>query len=254
MIQKIHASANILYKRLLAYNSPYFKKYNVSNKADRLRLLSRVYIDQELELTFFRVPKAANSSLIASIYKHKFGAAADGKALKLFKESDGMASNIHPKTMQHALDNYRKVAIVRNPYTRFLSCYYEKMQKAKYIRQVNLFLGKDINNPVSIDTFLDYLEAGEEKIFENVHWTPQSVLVPAPTNEIDYLIKFERLSKDLPKALQSLGLGEDSLQTFTSHRTNSDKRFGELYSSQVNRIRKLYEPDFDKFRYKSHNY
>jgi hypothetical protein len=146
-----------------------------------------------------------------------------------------------------------KFAFVRNPYTRVLSAYLDKMVVNAY--EKNRLAPKLGLDPTQEITLLDYLGALAvgDRLYGDIHWMPQVYLISPAHIPYDLIGRFEhfregleavarRVAPELEHSLDRLR-GED-------HRTGAAAHVRELVNDREARlIRTLYAADFDAFAY-----
>lgn len=168
------------------------------------------------------------------------------KALSSFSLED--AENI-------LFGNYYRFCFVRNPFTRSLSAYLDKLVNNAYERRRHLpLLGFEKNDQPS---FLDYLLALEhiEDTQRDIHHQTQTALLCSGSIEFDFVGHFETFNRDF-FYLQHLIYDDPSAADYAD--------FGKHHSVQANTkaplyytgtedglVRKLYERDFENFHYSS---
>lgn len=114
--------------------------------------------------------------------------------------------NMYP----HEWETYRKVAVVRDPYDRFFSCYwYAKMLKSYWHSpdgSTEWGVHQDYNllKDASPEQCCRYLLNGH---LQHPTWTPQAAYI-THGNEymVDYILRYETLAEDFPLLCQHLGI------------------------------------------------
>jgi hypothetical protein len=112
---------------------------------------------------------------------------------------------------------------------------------------VNRFLGRPLNDTVSFDQFLYYLEHGG--IALNPHWVPQATLIPGGIQNLDYWGKLESIETAFLHISTRI-YGRPAPLRFASHNPTGSSLSDPLLT-QVNkqRLTKLYHSDFEAFSY-----
>ena len=227
---------------------PFFRDYPLRVTAHIAN--SRCVISDPMRFLYFRIPKAANSTIVATLYKQEHGDVG-GKGVKM-KGSYRHPDSLDASEARDVRDNYFKFTVVRNPYDRFLSAYLDKIagdrlrQKSKVTRALKL----KPEEPVNIDRFLDYLEF-EKGTLGDAHWAIQTDMIFMPLDQLDFIGKVESLSEDLPVIVERIfGNHEFAIEQRASHATGaSSKRKTMLNHNQMLRIHRIYEQDFDLLHY-----
>lgn len=231
--------------------SPFFQKYPTILPIQNAN--NRINISRRYPYAYFRIPKAANSTIVYNLYY-----AETGKLLETSEEMEQARTAFfnHPGSLgdnqlKNFLDEYYKFSIVRNPYTRFLSGYFEKIYNKRrflpYRDKLAQYLGKSFDASISMDEFLDYLENGG--INDNLHWARQCDILLMPYDEFDFIGKVENLDEDLKFLLRHIFKIESEILTWPKHITNAHRKVNLLDSENAARIYSLYEQDFETFEY-----
>jgi hypothetical protein len=147
---------------------------------------------------------------------------------------------------------YFRFSFVRNPYTRALSCYLEKIAGEQWLRDKRLpELGFAPDEDVS---FVDFLRrvAEQEPAAMDIHWAPQHALLSMGRVEYGFLGRFENFQKDLQRVIDHLGLDvpSDLLTTRTTHVTGAGGRLHDYYDDESRRlVQQIYRKDFERLGY-----
>jgi tetratricopeptide (TPR) repeat protein len=140
-------------------------------------------------------------------------------------------------------------SFVRNPFTRILSCYMDKMIKPNLIK--SSFCEKHgyaVDHQIS---FLEFLRAisGDRAEVDNHHWRPQhrNLLVGiVPINFVGFIEHFAEHFDVVSKRLGLLGVQDER----RPHRTNASSVFGDYYTEEaIQLVRSKYALDFELFGY-----
>lgn len=147
-----------------------------------------------------------------------------------------------------------KFCFVRNPYTRLLSCYLDKIKKDKFqSRQIKIQLGLDPDNQASI-SFQDFVEAVVQQPVEKMdqHWRIQYYQTFQSNIEYDFVGKFERFETDFMQVLKLLKIDpEKYYDEEKSHATAADTNIMNYYTAELaEKVYHKYRIDFEYFGYK----
>jgi len=248
MLDKIYAKLLLQKKRL----SPFYRKY--PPRFDIQSLDQRIAVSHSYNYVYFRIPKAANSTIISSLYH------AETQTLLSSREEMNnvkknyfiKASTLSKQEVATLLADYFKFTFVRNPYERIVSGFLDKIARIPFRSpklEVAHYLNKDPNEAISFDEFLDYLGHGNG-YQRNHHWARQMDLLPVPAGQLDFIGKTEYLDKDLPRVLKRIfGNGHDVVN-WRVNVTGAQKQTGDLLNeSRKKMIRRIYECDFEAFGY-----
>ena len=163
------------------------------------------------------------------------------------------------------------LTMVRNPFTRVLSAYLDKIarridaQKTAERRPDRVFddmvasidayrreMGSAAPEQISFEVFLRWVEAGQSPDCANEHWAPQSTLIGRWTDRFHGIGRFEAMDRDAPLILQSMGAAFP-FPTQTDVRfpaTDAADRIEQFFTDDaVERVRRIYAADFAAFGY-----
>jgi len=207
-------------------------------------------VSQDYKYGYFRVAKAANSTVISTLYYMETGISGlTLDTIQPIKDEYWLNCSSLPLNIAELLDSYFKFTFVRNPGDRLISCYLDKVAgRGVKKSMINKALGRNSQDDVSIDVFLDYLSSGGLK--SNVHWIPQSLIVQETNDNLDFIGKVENLSDDIQYVVDKIyGKALDKLPSIRDHKTNASEFYTQLSISQRERIAQLYDADFERFGY-----
>jgi hypothetical protein len=161
-------------------------------------------------------------------------------------------------------DGWLLFSVVRNPWSRVVTCY-DKMIRGAYIKRsywgyrgIAVLAGHDgLSTTMSFDEFVDWLcsDRGQDSV-ANRHWMSQHrflSLSPAGVN-YTHILRLESLERDLNSLLGPLGL---PCQTVTKTNSSATTAAGRLYptvkeyytSRTANAIGNRYARDIELFGY-----
>ncbi|TDT44345.1 sulfotransferase family protein [Halospina denitrificans] len=228
--------ANILRNRFTIPWTPFYRRYPYRNGISINSADARGLIDFDLGIFCNRIPKAANSSIIVNLAYCKYGREIPSKqAKKLFRTPSGLS-----KSEVGQLDQLFRFTFVRNPYTRVLSAFLDKVDRR----------AKRRNQETSFLEFLQYLE--KEGLYSNAHWAPQTSLLLMPLENFDFIGKTENLTSDLGSVLSRIGhdSAAQELQSVLSNATGAGSKIAHYYNNQEREIvERLYRGDFERLGY-----
>ena len=147
-----------------------------------------------------------------------------------------------------------RFTFVRNPYTRILSCYLDKILRNRPPKRIILScLGldpADREQPISFDQYVGVI-CDQEIIDMNTHWRIQYYQTCQELISYDYIGKVESFEDDFRAVLARLLGGEGhTIRMGTWHSTGAASRLENYYTAELARkILLKYEKDFQKFGY-----
>jgi hypothetical protein len=146
---------------------------------------------------------------------------------------------------------FLKFSFVRNPYTRILSCYLDKIAGHPDLKRAYLpKLGLPPDGEFSFREFLELVGRQQPREM-NVHWAPQSFLLSSDKVGYDFLGRVERLETDLARVLDMRDLPAPPVsRRARSHATGAHKRLSDFYGpEEIALVREIYAEDFTRFGY-----
>jgi chondroitin 4-sulfotransferase 11/chondroitin 4-sulfotransferase 13/dermatan 4-sulfotransferase 1 len=166
-----------------------------------------------------------------------------------------------------------KYTCVRNPYTRILSAYLNKVKPFGYdevkIKQQpyfhNIFVQIDSfrkaslteYQDVSFSCFLRWLELSEDPLTRNEHWVPQTSIIGQGEVVFDFIGRFENLQIDAPILLARMGCDIEfpSQKAIKLPPTRANELLDSYYSkNDYELVNRLYASDFQYLGYNLKNF
>jgi hypothetical protein len=157
---------------------------------------------------------------------------------------------------------YYKFCFVRNPYTRLLSAYLDKIENTGeevWIRhRENYFEAcgikpttEELKQEITFKEFVTNISNHTIKEMDP-HWRPQYYQTLQDHINYDYIGKFENIDSDLPKVLSKI-FGrkyKKYITEITKHKTNANSKVKEYYTDEITDIvYEKYKKDFEYFGY-----
>ena len=225
--------------------SPFFSRF--PNQRASLLINSRALVSTKNQFIYFRIPKAANSAVVASLLAGESQMHRD--AVEAIKTGGPKLSSLSAKQVDRIVNDYHLFTFVRNPITRIYSCYLDKIARSKpESRVVTMWLKRDNGAVVTFDEFLDFLEH-DQNIYKDAHWARQTDLIPLGLSSLHLIGTVESFDRDFNKLVDLLGLAGRIPKRFAPHATGATEKLAELGSEQIQRIIRLYHDDFEKLKY-----
>lgn len=226
--------------------APFYRKYPYRGKLPLSSADSRGLVDFDLGIFFNRIRKAGNTTIVTNLAELRFGGRLPGTDAKHAFPSP--ASLTEPDVGRFA--DLFKFVFVRNPYTRTLSAYLDKIAQGKR-KPAGLAAG-----PGTVPAFADFCRyLSEGGLHENGHWAPQDDLLLIPVDHFDFIGKLENFDNDFDYVLGRIhGNGADGrrheVRVSRANQTNANRRMREYYTAQTaETVARLFEADFKAFGY-----
>jgi hypothetical protein len=208
----------------------------------RAAVLKRVFHSAAHRFIYFRVPKAANSTVVMSLAT-AMGAAPRDHGGASAKRSGNAVLRLALGLEARLAESF-KFTFVRHPYARVLSAYLDKIATGR--PEFRRIVGLD-DRPLSFAAFLHRLDDGY--LTANIHWAPQTVIVALPPDRLDFVGRVESLDADLAQVLDRIfgPAGHGVVRRVEGVRSASG-RLAEFYGPAERRlVQKLYAGDFELF-------
>ncbi len=163
----------------------------------------------------------------------------------------------HPTSLSALQKNgYRFITMVRNPYTRLLSCYRDKilgnsLQKHEVLRA----LGKSGHPIETVVSFSEFVQVVSEQadIDMNSHWRLQNSQILHDVLDYAFIGRFEDYGRDFVESFRAIGItGEDipELRHLNRTKTGVSEQCEEFYTTELQEaVYRRYRPDFENFGY-----
>jgi dermatan 4-sulfotransferase 1 len=212
----------------------------------------RIVISHKWKYAYARIPKAANSTIVATLHAAETGCSEISDIDRTKREFIN-PSQLDPDQLNELESSYFKFTFVRNPYTRLLSAYLDKILAeqrtgGRHRRKAAAFLGRPVEADISFSDFVDYLEFGGG-VHTNGHWARQIDMLVMPPGKFDYVGKFEDLEQGLGEATRRIFGARKEINTYAPHATSASSQIALLDGSLRRRIARIYEEDFEAFHY-----
>jgi len=218
------------------------------------RIERAAFYSSDLRLVYLRIPKVACSSFKKSIWlsvDHKLGkvtlkpgVSPHDKAKSPFaKSADEIRSQLD------GFVNASFFTVVRNPYSRLLSAFLDKI--AKKNRDLNVWSAikkqlsyRDDDYP-NFSDFVDRLVKQRPSYLEN-HFSEQNIVICSSYLPVDHLGHMESLGST-SSFLDGFGV---PVRNHRSHSTGSTSRIREFYTrKELDAVQKFFYKDFELFGY-----
>jgi hypothetical protein len=146
-------------------------------------------------------------------------------------------------------ETYLKFCFVRNPYSRALSCYLDKMvnnewERVRLAPQLKL-------DPNTVPSFYEFLQAinNQEDINRDIHWATQRYILQPQKIKYSYIGRFESFKSDLAHVCNIINIKyENDIVGYNV--TGADNKLVEYYDDkEIKLVQTIYKNDFKLFNY-----
>ena len=152
-----------------------------------------------------------------------------------------------------ASGRFYRFCFVRNPFTRLLSCYLDKICRPAPIRKSLLEkLGRPDDPPNSPMTFEEFVNVirGQSAAAMDPHWAPQTHLLLHGRMRYDFVGKFETFDRDMSAVLRRLAISDEYYVHERRNETRAETRLSRFYNAEtMAAVREIFAADFAAFGY-----
>jgi len=260
---QIEVLSEMKFRAFLESKRPIFKgsgDYSLLTTTNKVT--NRLIISKKLMTTYCAVPKVASSNWKFLFRKFAGVTSYSNLAMAHDRKKSGLKylSDLEFDEIEEWMQNTNnfKFLFVRNPYTRILSCYLNKIvdkqlddpEYTGYLQQLGISLKQ--NKP----TFREFVGAvqRQSKTAMNEHWALQSTLCETSTIVYDFIGRYETLELDSAAVLRKLGFSGQ--EVFPSQKqinflgSGASSRVSEFYTQELkDLVYQVWREDFDQFGY-----
>lgn len=165
-----------------------------------------------------------------------------------------MPSHFRPFDAFVARSDIFKFCFVRNPYSRLLSAYLNKI-KGNRPEKLDVLIHLNSNYPdleqeISFPAFIDIIRNQTPREM-NTHWRPQYYQTFQNQISYDFVGRLENFDADLSYVLSKFRPNyAEFISNELRHATGADDLLNEYYTPELGKIvREIYEVDFESFGY-----
>lgn len=222
-------------------------------------MVKNLLIDKQLRFAYLQIPKAACSTIKFSLLS-SYGT----RPTQNISQSHLHTDHLHWATygspyLRAILKHDRNIllptfTVVRNPFTRTLSGYREKIELRKDSDKYITDLGFSTSKKISFDEFLDAL-LRRPQIAVDPHFQAQSTIISNPLIE-DIAIGYMENLDEFLFHITSIIFGKANtsklaIRNIHSTRSSEQEIIGKYYNSEetVDKVIQLYKSDFINFAY-----
>lgn len=208
--------------------------------------ISQIYLLAEQRVAYVSNPKVACTSL--KLMMERINRGDPDLIMKVHhdREFPTLKQIGWPKVKALLAEGVYGFTFVRDPVRRAVSGYRDKMAVARFRSEINEVLGRDPDETIRFDQFLDALEQQEPQDM-NPHWRPQHLVLMMDAIEYDYIGRLERISEDLDHIRQASGLPKVDIEHRNQART--DRPEVDITPERRSRIEKIYAEDYERLGY-----
>ncbi|CAH1789137.1 unnamed protein product [Owenia fusiformis] len=229
-------------------------------KSKKIRLSKNILVDDNLKVIYCYIPKVSSTYIIKSLIHLSKGNISlpvdihyDGKyvtRLLKYKKAD----------ILYRLKTYTKFTFVREPFSRLLSAYNDKIVRSgddHFSKHRKKLLEKYHKNSgtkiMSIAPFVDFVDyAVLQRKLPNEHWLPFFQLCSPCNVQYDYIGKYENLAKEGNFIFKKLGAKHSVIEEKPYNKSKNlsmEKAYSTLSINQLENLSEFYKMDFDLFEY-----
>jgi len=216
----------------------------------RLKMWWRVSLHRRCGFAYIRIPKAANSTVSKTLALYAWPGRARWMRQRDAIWAKRQYQHFGPRTtVESLLERFFCFSFFRNPYSRTLSAFLQKLEKPKY-RWAKRAAGVDRLDGRGFERFVDWLEHGG--LHADVHWAPQTLICPVPVARLHFSGRVENLDRDLAALMRRLFPESDYQRPETRQRDRQHaiRRLQEFYTPALAaRVHELFIEDFRQLGY-----
>ena len=218
-----------------------------------------VNFSERFKCIYVEVPKTGCTTIKRALQL----AELDGDASKIPKNvhDRSLSPLLSPRHDREAFDAawddpaYVNFAFVRNPYTRTLSAYLDKIVINDWERERRLpALGFKADALVSFVEFLQRVAEQEPREMD-IHWAPQHLLVGPHENTYDRIFRFETFRDAATRLFSEIGIDQvegvlPMVESLPHHATGAGDKLGQHYGPDEQKlVAQIFAADFEQFGY-----
>lgn len=207
-----------------------------------------INISQKFHYIYFETPKVGCSTIKRTLQQMETNDITQLPKYVHDKHLSPLSSPLDMKKpfTEYLTNEYFKFSFVRNPYTRILSCYLDKilgLEKNIIRPQLNFNISDDIS-------FRDFLLAIKNQSYSemNVHWLPQNILLGANNITLDFIGRQENLDNDLKTIISKIKDIDPTLATIQNevpHAVGASTKLKEYLTEETTAI--IFDIYYDDF-------
>ncbi len=199
------------------------------------------------KIIFTHPPKCGGTS-----FEHFLGFKNYGEHCFLYKHASLIDHIKAIRKINQNTDDFAKISIIRNPWERMVSWYFNLREKAllaeKFGKPKNRI--QSIASELEFNEFINYIDRFNIRIFHRDF--SYYMFGEVGALEIDFIIRYENYQADFIRALEILKVPtiDPSLIPKKNQGTNSSQNYKIFYSEKSKKIiSNIYAADIDFFKY-----
>jgi hypothetical protein len=224
-----------------------YKKFGGPKEID-----NRFFVDIENKFIFAEVPKVGISTTKKTLVEAITNSTVDYNVHD--REKFILKSPDFYQLTEEEFDRYFKFSFVRDPYTRILSGYIDKVLNNPGIelKQILRFANLPLNHELTFLEFLKILEVMDYRQIDS-HFRPQHIILCISVVKYDFIGRFEYFEDDLNYVIKKLFNDNINIKTVNHHKTGASNKeqFNKYYNNEtIALVQKIYAQDFLYFNYR----
>ena len=190
-----------------------------------------VTIGRDPAFVWYRVAKVGTRSIVKALHEHDVDFIAD-----------------HPYSVRipsRLTEGFFRFAFVRDPRSRLVSCWRNKVIEADRPTEVESHIGLDLEERKSLRDFGDFVQfvVRQDPANCDIHFRPQTRLVDV--DHVDFVGRFESFDRDVHTVFEQLGIPAE-----LPHLNRSTSTVADPYTpSLLAQVEEFYADDLEAFSY-----
>lgn len=264
MVRKVrmHRKHNFLKAKLLApFSNRYSQRLCLESEPEAIQIVAPFIIHTtDGKLVYVKNSKAGCTTVAESLYFYECGQHFAGQihheSVVLKQGHNHVAAAVNALRSPEAY----KFTFVRNPLKRSVSAFTNFVlqgnnpnapKEQRFMR--NFGLEEAVTNIEKYDVFLDYIEACFKisKKYTDGHFRLQTLNIGYSTIQYDRIGRLEEFQTEFAQILKEAGVWRDDIAPVLQIKKNSTSKVNrfEPTLAQVERVRRIYNDDFNTFGY-----
>lgn len=218
-----------------------------------------IHISLKHKYVYVENPKVACTTIKDLLHKHELGLLYDKFGPKPIHRDSFGSPMIKPfqlsdRELKHVLSSpeFFKFTFVRDPYSRLLSCYLEKVKRKNQCIWLLYKFTPSLGENISFQEFVDTIELMTPFQMDS-HWRIQKKQIFYDDIEFDFIGRFEKFDEDFAYVKQKLFIDVDLSLRRDSHKVDTFTQLDSYYDADnLDKVLDIYKEDFVTFNYANH--